>query len=71
MPTSFFTLVYAVILKFEQNYGEVALYKDSLGKELLIDKIENQYSKVHLELNELHDYSLKLWALGKVITYSP
>ena len=57
-------------LKFKQNYGEVTLYTDDLGKELLIDKLEIPYSKVHLELNVLQDYPAELWALGKVLTYS-
>jgi hypothetical protein len=57
-------------LKFKQNYGEVTLYTDNLGKELLIDKLEIPYSKVNLELNELQDYPAELWALGKVLTYS-
>jgi hypothetical protein len=57
-------------LKFKQNYGEVTLYTDDLGKELLIDKLEIPYSKVHVELNELQDYPAELWALGKVLTYS-
>ena len=57
-------------LKFKQNYGEVTLYTDNLGKELLIDKLEIPYSKVNLELNELQDYPAELWALGKVFTYS-
>ncbi|WP_264566438.1 DUF6734 family protein [Flavobacterium sp. N3904] len=57
-------------LKFKQNYGEVRLYTDNLGKELLIDKLEIPYSKVNLELNELQDYPSELWALGKVLTYS-
>lgn len=57
-------------LKFKQNYGEVTLYTDNLGKELLIDKLEIPYSKVNLELNQLQDYPAELWALGKVLTYS-
>jgi len=57
-------------LKFKQNYGEVSLYTDDLGKELLIDKLEIPYSEIHLELNELQDYPAELWALGKVLTYS-
>jgi hypothetical protein len=57
-------------LKFKENYGEVKLFTDNLGKELLIDKLEIPYSKVNLELNELQDYPADLWALGKVLTYS-
>jgi hypothetical protein len=57
-------------LKFKQNYGEVTLYTDDLGKDLLIDKLEIPYSRVHLELNVLQDYPAELWALGKVLTYS-
>jgi hypothetical protein len=57
-------------LKFKQNYEEVSLYTDDLGKKLLIDKLEIPYSKVHLELNKLQDYPAELWALGKVLTYS-
>lgn len=57
-------------LKCKQHYEEVSLYTDDLGKELLINKLEIPYSKVHLELNELKDYPPELWALGKVLTYS-
>lgn len=57
-------------LKFKQNYGEVSLYTDDQGKELLIDKLEIPYSKVFLDLNSLQDYPSELWALGKILTYS-
>ncbi|MBS7252939.1 DUF6734 family protein [Flavobacterium branchiicola] len=57
-------------LKFKQNYGEVLLYTDDLGKELLIDKLEIPYSKVQLDLNSLQNYPPELWALGKILSYS-
>jgi hypothetical protein len=57
-------------LKFKQNYGEVSLYTDDLGKELLLDKLEIPYSKVFLDLNSLQNYPAELWALGKILTYS-
>lgn len=57
-------------LKFRQNYGEVSLFTDDLGKELLIDKLQIPYSKVQLDLNSLQHYPSELWALGKILTYS-
>lgn len=57
-------------LKFKQNYEEVTLYTDDLGKELLFDKLEIPYSKINLDLNVLKNYPSELWALGKVLTYS-
>lgn len=57
-------------LKFRQNYGEVSLYTDDLGKELLIDKLEIPYSEVSLDLNSLQNYPCELWALGKIKAYS-
>jgi hypothetical protein len=57
-------------LKFKQYYGEVSLYTDDLGKELLIDKLEIPYSKVLLDLNSLQNYPPELWALGKILSYS-
>ena len=57
-------------LKFKQYYGEVSMYTDDLGKELLVNKLEIPYSNVHLSLNELDKYPAELWALGKVFSYS-
>lgn len=57
-------------LKFKQHYGEVSLYTDDFGKELLIDKLEIPYSKVFLDLNAIEKYPPELWALGKIMTYS-
>ncbi len=57
-------------LKFKQFYDDVELYTDQFGKELLIDKLQLPYTKVHVVLNNLDHYSSKLWALGKIYTYS-
>jgi hypothetical protein len=57
-------------LKFKQHYGEVSMYTDDLGKELLVNKLEIPYSNVHLSLNELDKYPAELWALGKLLSYS-
>jgi hypothetical protein len=57
-------------LKFKEFYGKVELYTDRFGKELLIDRLNLPYDKVHIVLNDLDNYPSQLWALGKVYTYS-
>jgi len=56
-------------LKLKEFYKSVELYTDQKGKKLLIDTLQLPYDKVHVVLDDLNDYSPKLWALGKVYTY--
>lgn len=53
-----------------RQYKSVELYTDATGKEILIDKLKLPYTKVHVVLDEINHYPGKLWALGKLYTYS-
>lgn len=57
-------------LKLRQYYNDVVLYTDDLGKELLINELELPYTNVRLDLNDLKTYDSRLWAVGKLYTYS-
>ncbi len=57
-------------LTFKEFYGNVELYTDEQGKELLVDILNIPYTKTHVTLNEIDAYNSKLWALGKVFTYA-
>lgn len=56
-------------LSFRNFYREVELYADVKSANLLVEKLELPYSKVHIVLDELNDYEPDLWALGKLYTY--
>lgn len=56
-------------LTLRSFYREVELYTDGPGHELLIEKLGLPYTKVHVVLDALNQYSSDLWALGKVYTY--
>lgn len=67
---TFFYMSWALsCLSLKSLYGEVELYTDRPGKELLIDKLGLPYSKVVLALEDLDGYPAELWALGKIYTY--
>lgn len=57
-------------LKFKEFYSNVELYTDKLGYDLLINKLELPYSKVHVVLDDLNHFHHDLWAIGKIYTYS-
>jgi hypothetical protein len=57
-------------LKFKELYGNITLYTDDYGKNLLIDTFEIPYSDVETSLNAINHYPSELWALGKILTYS-
>lgn len=50
-------------------HDEVELYTDSLGYEILIEKLQLPYTKVHVVLDELNHYHEDLWAIAKVKTF--
>lgn len=54
-------------LQLNVLYGEVSLYTNQSGKEILIDELGLPYKYVHI--NEL-DIPSNLWALSKLHTYS-
>lgn len=51
-------------------YDDVELYTDKAGYDLLIEKLQLPYTKVHVVLDELNHYSSAVWALSKIRTYS-
>jgi hypothetical protein len=50
-------------------YDEVELFTDRYGHELLIEKLQLPYTKVHVVLDKINQYSSDLWALAKIRTY--
>lgn len=50
-------------------YDEVELYTDSLGYEILIEKLKLPYTKVHVVLDDMNQYPKDLWAIAKIKTY--
>lgn len=52
------------------KFYEVELYTDQKGYEILIDKLQLPYHKVHVVLDELNHYHKSLWAMPKIKTYS-
>jgi len=55
------------LIKF---YDHVELYTDDFGKDILINKLQLPYTKVHVVLDELNDLPNDLWAMAKIKTYS-
>lgn len=49
---------------------KISLYTDKIGKGWLIDKLGLGYDEVFVDLESLADQNPKLWALGKIKTYS-
>jgi hypothetical protein len=52
------------------KFYKVELYTDQKGYEILIDKLQLPYHKVHVILDELNHYHKSLWAMPKIKTYS-
>jgi hypothetical protein len=52
------------------KYYEVELYTDQKGYEVLIEKLQLPYTKVHVVLDELNHYHSDLWAIPKIKAYS-
>ena len=48
---------------------DVVLYTDELGKYILIDVLELDYSNVRLEFNDLKSLSSSYWTIPKMVTY--
>jgi len=60
-------------LNARKYYGNVELYTDSYGADILVDKLKLPYNKVHVVLEHapiLNDLPAYLWALSKIYTYS-
>lgn len=50
-------------------YDEVELYTDSFGYEILIEKLQLPYTKIHVILDEMNKYPKDLWAIAKIKAY--
>ncbi len=57
-------------LQAKKLYGNIELVTDSHGAKLLIDRLKLPYTKVSVELDKLNTYASRLWAVGKLHTYS-
>ncbi len=57
-------------LQFKKYYPDIELVTDSLGYDLLINKLELPYTNVEVCLDNLNKYHPDLWALGKIYAYS-
>lgn len=56
-------------LSLRSHYDEVALYTDSVGKQLLIDKLKLPYTEVNVVFDDFKCLP-QHWALSKIKTYS-
>ncbi|WGH75231.1 hypothetical protein P8625_14315 [Tenacibaculum tangerinum] len=56
--------------QLRKYYDELELFTDKLGYNLLIEKLNLPYTKVHVVLDELNKYDDNLWALAKIKAYS-
>jgi hypothetical protein len=71
LELNFFYYAWALsCLKFRQFNNEVVLFTDNDGKRILIDELKLPYTKTYVELDQLNHYNSKLWAIGKLYTYS-
>jgi hypothetical protein len=58
------------VLTLRKHYGQVEIFTDSRGKEVLIDTLALPYSHCSIALDRLQGYPEDMWALGKIFTYS-
>jgi hypothetical protein len=56
-------------LQLKEYYDSIELVTDSLGKEILIDKLQLPYTSVVTDLDRYHNVNSNLWALGKIHAY--
>jgi hypothetical protein len=57
-------------LQLIETYGAVELYTDSIGRELLIEKLKLPYTRVHVVFDRLKWVNPQLWAAGKLYAYN-
>ncbi len=57
-------------LSFKKFYPKISLVTDRHGYELLVEKLQLPYSEVEVILDRLNVYPPKLWAIGKLRSYS-
>jgi hypothetical protein len=56
-------------LQLKEIYGQVTLYTNKAGKEILIDQLQLPYTKIEVVLDDI-DFPPSLWAYPKLYTYS-
>jgi hypothetical protein len=66
----YYSHVLSFILINKYYKGKTTLVTDRFGKSLLVDTLKLEYDKVVVELDCLNFYPSKMWALGKIYTYS-
>ena len=54
------------LIKFHK---QVELYTDAFGYEILINKLQLPYTKVHVVLDEINHFHKDLWAVAKIKTF--
>lgn len=57
-------------LQYKQYYDKLELVTDNNGKLVLIDMLKLPYDNVIIKLDDLNEFSPKLWALSKICSYS-
>ena len=57
-------------LQLKEYYNNVELITDASGYDILINKLQLPYSSTMVVLDDLNDYHVDLWALGKIYAYS-
>ncbi len=57
-------------MKLKSFYNEVELVTDTKGASLLVDKLKLPYTSVDCSMENIKDFDLDLWALGKIHAYS-
>lgn len=68
-PTFFYMSWALSCITLRRFYRNVELYTDQVGADLLINKLELPYTKVHVVLDKINKYDSMLWAIGKLYTY--
>lgn len=54
----------------KKHFGRVELHTDSVGKELLVDRLRLPYDEVYLTLDKIsEDIKIDFWAFGKLLAY--
>lgn len=56
-------------LQFKAFYEEVELVTDNQGYDLLVNRLGLPYTRVDVVLDDLNEYHIDLWALGKIYAY--
>lgn len=55
-------------LKYSDHYN-VELFTDNHGKTILHDILDLPYTKINVVLDDINNYPVEFWAIGKIYTY--